>query len=145
MRCKICKTKLLFYLHFRARTLNAVLLCWYYSTRKKFSHTSDKRDHLGILYLYNWGTLIHRSKNISHSGANYCTVSITFRALSLIQTEITDGVSGKQAFILLFSLFICSYERKACWKFIETQFYFVFYSAFYIFYSNSNEIKLILT
>lgn len=102
MRCKICKTKLLFYLHFRARTLNAVLLCWYYSTRKKFSHTSDKRDHLGILYLYNWGTLIHRSKNISHSGANYCTVSITFRALSLIQTEITDGVSGKQAFILLF-------------------------------------------
>lgn len=51
--------------------------------------------------------------DISHNGVNYCTISITFRTLRLIQTKITDGGSGKQTFILLFFSFHMQLLEKA--------------------------------
>lgn len=119
-----------------------ILHCWYSSAIKKFSHTSDKRDHFGILYVCNWGSPILRSNNISYNGANYCTVSITFWALSLIQTKITDGVSGKQAFILLFFSIHVQLLEKAMLEVYWCLIIFCF--LFCIFHSNNNIAKLIL-
>lgn len=56
------QNKILFYLHFRASKLTMqYYLADTIGRAKNLVTPLIKRDHFGILYLYNWGSSIHKS------------------------------------------------------------------------------------